>query len=639
MLNKDYFKTSSEDLSVFKSGIDVYKNVILELIQKSPEMTVSEFVNWEEKVSKEVDDILTKYSFLFLAYQEKEVMDTYNELVKYNKEKLSDLGYNKDYYLFIKSLIVEDDQDKILKDKKIKAFEDRGLDLPKEKQDELIEISKKLSDLTVVFMQNIANARKEWSLEISQEIYDSLNFDEKVLFKDLKMEFNVNKIYDLMQTCESEEFRKALSEKNKEIANKGTNYDNSNIIKEIAYLKQKSASILGKDSLSELTLEDAMSKKPENAISFLTELADKLYPMALKEDEDLSVFAQENFNIEMISKYSKAFYSNKMKEKLFNYEKNQERQYLPLEKSLDSTFKLIKEMFDISFEKVESGFEVPFDNALTYKIYDGSKDKGFVLLDLFERKMKKNGAWVTNYIPPTKDKTGLMSLTTNFDINEKGLSFDDLTTLLHEFGHLVHAVSSQTKYRSYSGTRDVPRDAVEIPSQMLEKFAKESFFLKDISDGLIPDELVEKVKEIENFRKANFYTRQIGMALYDLDVYSNPETDAYKAYKINMDKVNPDPVDDDANFPMIFSHIFSGGYSSGYYGYIWSDVYSVDAFSYIREDRKTLGMRFKEEILAHGGGVPAKDLYLNFRGQDADISNFEKFYNLEQNNYTKKIKF
>lgn len=638
MLNKNYFTPSSADLDKFKPAVDLYKNVILELIQKSPVITVNAFITWEESVSKEIDDLLTKYAYLSLVYQEEEIMSTYTAMNQYCKEKLSDLGYNKDYYKFIQSLIAEDEQDNILKNKKIKDFEERGLNLPKEKQDELIDISKKLGDLTVSFMQNIAKARKEWSLEISQEIYDSLNFDEKVLFKDLKMEFNLNKIYDMMQTCESEAFREILFNKNKEIASKGSAYDNSQVLTEIASLKHRTAELLGKSSVSELTLKDAMSKDPQTAISFLQNLSDEIYPIAKKEDDELHRFVFEHYGKESIDKFSKAFYVNKMQEHLFNYEKNQERQYLPLDKALEATFSLIKEMFNISFEKVEEGFILPFENAQTYKMYDGDKEKGLVVFDLFERKMKKSGAWVSNYNAPTRDKTGLLALNTNFDINESGLSFDDLTTLLHEFGHLVHAISSETKYRIYSGTMNVPRDAVEIPSQMLEKFAKEPFFLKAVSNDRIPDELVDKVKEIENFRKANFYTRQIGMALYDLDVYSNKDTDAYAAYKINMDKVNTDPVDNDSNFPMVFTHIFSGGYSSGYYGYIWSDVYSVDAFSYIKENRQEMGMQFKKEFLSHGGGIPAKELYLNFRGQDVDLSNFNKFYSLEHMPVVKKMK-
>lgn len=638
MLNKNYFTPSSADLDKFKPAVDLYKNVILELIQKSPVITVNAFITWEESVSKEIDDLLTKYAYLSLVYQEEEVMSTYTAMNQYCKEKLSDLGYNKDYYKFIQSLIAEDEQDNILKNKKIKDFEERGLNLPKEKQDELIDISKKLGDLTVTFMQNIAKARKEWSLEISQEIYDSLNFDEKVLFKDLKMEFNLNKIYDMMQTCESATFRELLFNKNKEIAAKGSAYDNSQVLTDIAALKHRTAELLGKSSVSELTLKDAMSKDPQTAISFLQNLSDEIYPIAKKEDDELHRFVFEHYGKESVDKFSKAFYVNKMQKHLFNYEKNQERQYLPLDKALEATFSLIKEMFNISFEKVEEGFILPFENAQTYKMYDGDKEKGLVVFDLFERKMKKSGAWVSNYNAPTRDKTGLLALNTNFDINESGLSFDDLTTLLHEFGHLVHAISSETKYRSYSGTMNVPRDAVEIPSQMLEKFAKEPFFLKAVSNDRIPDELVDKVKEIENFRKANFYTRQIGMALYDLDVYSNKDTDAYAAYKINMDKVNTDPVDNDSNFPMVFTHIFSGGYSSGYYGYIWSDVYSVDAFSYIKENRQEMGMQFKKEFLSHGGGVPAKELYLNFRGQDVDLSNFNKFYSLEHMPVVKKMK-
>ena len=630
MFNKDYFVINSRDLEDFNKGVDEYKSSLLELISLNPQMTVKVYSDWMENISENIDNILTKYSFLFMAYQTQDVMDNYNKMVKYVKEKTSDLDYNYDYYKFIKSLAVEDEQDKILKDKIIKSFNDRGLNLPKEKQERLVEISKSLSDMTVAFLQNISEARKEWSFEISPETYNDLSEQHKKYFNNFKMDWNINQIFDLMENCENEDLRKSLSEKNKTIANKGTKFDNSPIIEQIVSLKQERAKILGKSSLSELVLNDAMSGDIETAVSFLNELRDRMLPFAIKENDDLYSFVENKYGLTTIENHSMAFYSNKMKESLFNYKNDEERQYFSLNASLNGAFNLINKMFGITFEKIENGFNLPIENILTYKVFNNGEDKGYVILDLFERKMKKSGAWVANHIAPTKDKKGLLSLTTNFSQDKDGLSFSDLKTLLHEFGHLVHGVSSQTKYRHYSGTNGLPRDAVEIPSQMLEKFSLDEDFLKDISKNRIPDDLINKSKEMGKFRAANFYTRQIGMASYDLDVYKGTDEDVISLYKKNMDKSNPIPVDEDSNFPMVFSHIFSGGYSSGYYGYLWSDVYSVDAFSFINNDKEKLGKEYKDKVLSEGDAKPAKDLYVSFRGRDADISNFLNFYGLQE---------
>lgn len=630
MLDKDFFIINNKDFDVFTKSIDLYKDSVLKVIALNQNMTVKKYSDWMDNISETADNILTKYSFLFMANQLPEVMDNYNNMIKYVKEKTSDLDYSYDYYNFIKSLIVEDDQDQILKDKMIKSFNDRGLELPKEKQNRLIEISKDLSDATVKFLKNISDARKDWVFEISLDAYNELSEQHKKYFKDLKMDWNINKIYDLLETCDNEDLRRRLSEKNKVIANRETEFDNVPVIENIVLLKKERAEILGKSSVAELVLSDAMAKDINSATDFLTELRDRMLPFAIKENNDLYSFVDEKYGLKNIENYSMAYYSNKMKEDLFSYTTDEERKYFNLEDSLNGTFNIINKMFGITFEKIENGFVLPFEDGLTYKVFNEGKEKGYVILDLYERKMKKSGAWVANHIAPTKEKKGLLSLTTNFSKDKEGLSFTDLTTLLHEFGHLVHGVSSQTKYRSYSGTNGLPRDAVEIPSQMLEKFSLDEDFLKDISKNKIPEDLIAKSKGMNNFRSANFYTRQIGMASYDLDVYKGTQEDVIGLYKKNMDKANPITVDEDSNFPMVFSHIFSGGYSSGYYGYLWSDVYSVDAFSFINQDKENLGKEYKDKVLSEGNAKPAKELYIDFRGGDADISKFLSFYGLNE---------
>lgn len=639
IIDRNFFENKKNDLEIYKDSIDRYKKNLLLIIQKKG-MSVSEFVKLEESFSELPDHIFFKYNLKSLSYQSEENMNIYNEIVKYNKEQLSDLNYNKDYYAFIKSLKTEDEQDEIYKNKKLKNFEDRGFNLPECQQDKLIEISKELSTLSLKFLKNIADARNEWFLEIDKTLYDSLTTKEQNLFKNFRMEYNLNKINDLLTTCDNRMLREMLYEKNKLIVNKNTKYDNSEIISKIVFLKQENAKILGKENMADLVLSDNMAENIQNALDFLTEFGQGLLPFAIKENESLYNFVKEKYDIEDVDKYSLAYFANKMKENLFSYSKDEECKYLKVEDAMNATFNLIEEMFNIKFEEVKNGIIFPDKEIKTYKAYNNGSYKGLVVFDLYERKMKKNGAWVYNCLPPTKNQTGFISLTANFDKNKEGLTFNDLTVLLHECGHLVHALSSETKFRSYSGTNDVPRDAVEIPSQMLEKFAKEEFFITSISKGNIPDDLVKKSKKISNYRVANFYTRQTGMALFDLKIYSDSNEDLVSLYKKCMDENNPLPVDSDSNFPMIFAHIFSGGYSSGYYGYLWSDVYSVDTFTFIKEDRIKLGKEYKEKVLSHGGGIPSKNLYSAFRGDEVQMSNFFEFYDLQKELYLRKrLKF
>lgn len=629
LINKDFFENKENDLIIYKNEVDKYKEQILELLNVKG-LSVADFIKFEESFSEKADPIFFKYNFKSLAYQTEENMNVYNEIVKYNKEKLSDLSYNIDYYNFIKNLKVEDEQDQIYKDKKLKSFEDRGLNLPEEKQNRLIEISKELSELSLKFLKNIADARNEWCLEITPSIFEDLNPKEQTLFRDLKMDYNLNKINDLLVSCDNEALREMLYEKNKEIVNKNTKYDNSQIISRIVSLKQENAIILGKGNVANLVLSDNMAENIDNALGFLHDFGKGLLPFAIKENEELNNFVEQKYNIKEINKYSLSYFANKMKEELFSYKKDEECKYLKVENAVNATFDLIENMFGIKFVEVKEGLNLPDEDIKTYRAYNNGVDKGLVVFDLFERKMKKNGAWVYNYLAPTSIETGFITLTANFDKSKEGLTFTDLTTLLHECGHLVHALSSETKYRAYSGTNDVPRDAVEIPSQMLEKFAEEEFFLASVSKGEIPNDLVKKSKNISNYRVANFYTRQTGMALFDLKVYQGTNQDLVSLYKQCMDDNNPTPVDADSNFPMIFAHIFSGGYSAGYYGYLWSDVYSVDTFSFIKENRVELGEKYKKEVLSQGGGIPSKELYIKFRGQEAELQNFFEFYDLKE---------
>jgi peptidyl-dipeptidase Dcp len=378
-----------------------------------------------------------------------------------------------------------------------------------------------------------------------------------------------------------------------------------------------------------------MAETPEKVETFLNELLEKAKPAAENEFETLENFAKELDDIKALQKWDSAYYSEKLKQKLFSLDDEQLKPYFKLENVIAGAFMVAEKLFNLHFEEIHD-IDKYHEAVLTYKI---TNDKGdFIALfyaDFFPRKGKRNGAWMTSYksqyIQNNENERPHVSIVCNFTKPTKTkpslLTFNEVTTLFHEFGHALHGMLANTTYPSLSGT-SVYWDFVELPSQVMEnwcyeKEALELFATHYETGAVIPMELIDKIKASATFQQGMQTLRQISFGLLDMAWYgTNPtnitDVKAYENSAFSDTDLYPDiPT---SCMSTTFAHIFQGGYSSGYYSYKWAEVLDADAFDYFKQEgifNKDVATKFKDHVLSQGGTENPVILYERFRGQAA----------------------
>lgn len=412
-------------------------------------------------------------------------------------------------------------------------------------------------------------------------------------------------------------------------------FDNCDNILKIVRLKDDRAKILGYKHHADYVLEQRMAKTPETVMSFLHKLADTYKPAAKKDLAQLKEFAAQSGFEGDIQPWDIAYYSEKLKEKLFDYSSEDLRPYFPLEPVLKGTFEHFSKLFGITFTPAK--YPVWHEDVMAYDVHDNATGNfmGLFYADFYPRKGKKPGAWMTSYreqgIFTGGMKRPFVAIVCNFTKPTKDapslLTHDEVLTLFHEMGHAMHMMLSDVQYASHSGT-SVLWDFVELPSQVQENWAykKETLdlFARHYKTGeTIPAELIQKVNDSKNFFVGWMGLRQSNLGLLDMAWHSADPTG------INDVAAFEDDVTKDTTlFPRLagptstsFSHIFGGGYSAGYYSYKWAEVLDADTFELFEEkglyDAETAS-KYKTHILAKGGSEHPSILYRNFRGRDAD---------------------
>ena len=360
----------------------------------------------------------------------------------------------------------------------------------------------------------------------------------------------------------------------------------------------------------------------------------RLKPAAIREYENLEKFAKDLDGIDQLQKWDGAYYSEKLKQKLFSLDDEQLKPYFKLENVIQGAFTVANKLYGLHFEEINT-IDKYHEDVLTYKVVDDSG--AFVSVfyaDFFPRSGKRNGAWMTSY-KPQSIKNGVnerphISIVCNFTKPTKSkpslLTFNEVTTLFHEFGHALHGMLANTTYPSLSGT-NVYWDFVELPSQILENWCYEKealeLFAKHYKTGeVIPMELVEKIKASSTFHEGMQTLRQLSFSLLDMSWHGKDPSNiknvkAHEEQAFQNTQLYPDVVENCMSTS--FSHIFQGGYSSGYYSYKWAEVLDADAFEYFKEEgvfNKEVAKKFKDNILSQGGTEDPMTLYKRFRGQE-----------------------
>ncbi|CAH8285209.1 peptidyl-dipeptidase Dcp [Mariniflexile fucanivorans] len=536
-------------------------------------------------------------------------------------------------------------EEQTLLDKKYKSFSRNGANLTDDKKAKLREIDKELSKLKLKFGENVLAETNKFEMLITDEkelsgLPEGTMEAAKQLAESKEKEgwlftLDYPSYIPFVTYADNRELRKKIT---LAAGSKGFNndaLDNQDIVLKIATLRHERANLLGYKTHAHFVLEERMAKTPEKVLAFSNELLEKAKPAADKEFQNLQSFAKELDGIEQLEKWDGSYYSEKLKQKLFSLDDELLKPYFKLENVINGAFTIANKLFDLNFEEIKD-IDTYHQDVLTYKVTNNSGDLVSIFYaDFFPRSGKRNGAWMTSY-KPQSIKNGIndrphISIVCNFTKPTKSkpslLTFNEVTTLFHEFGHALHGMLANTTYPSLSGT-SVFWDFVELPSQVMENwcYEKESLelFAKHYETGeVIPMDLVEKIKESATFHQGMQTLRQISFGLLDMSWHANESPESIKNVKTHEVEAFKNttlyPEVTENCMSTSFSHIFQGGYSSGYYSYKWAEVLDADAFEYFKETgifNKETATKFKANVLSQGGTEDPMTLYKRFRGKE-----------------------
>lgn len=637
MFSKDYFVVKDTDKEDFKTALTNYKNWLEAYILENKGITLKKYIDDESKEYEPLKALFSKYSYLNSINSTEIVASNIEELISEYQKFSNPMSQSVAYFEFTDALITENIIEERSKEDHLKSFKESGLNLDKELQQKLNETKEKLSKASLKYSENIINSKKEWFYELTDNLKVELTDEEIKLFEDINgkkiLKYNQNAMSDSLVKSKSSEFKRIIYEAMKYPASKKSNHDNTETTSEILSLKQNIAQTLGYSYYTDFALKDRMAGSYDNVSKFLEKIKIKMKPLAEQEYQELNKFIKDEYKLDSVEKWERGYYANLKKEKELNYTFNMERPYFPQQKVFEGVYSLINKLFGFTFVKDTETFILPYEDTECYKVYEGSKLKAYLLVDMYERPLKNAGAWVQNLSSVTNDEVGLIALCCTVNKKDIGLNVGEITTLLHEFGHAVHNLSSTVDFKDMAGTSGMARDAVEIPSQMLEQYAYNRDYLKSLSSHVktgevIGSDILDSIIKSKNYGIGGFYARQLVFALFDINVYHDFKGDISEYYKKVANDILPTTVDEDTNFTNVFSHIFSGGYSAGYYGYMWADIYSIDAYTYVLENELENANKFKIEFLAKGSSQDAKEIYENFRGKEVDENSFLTYYGL-----------
>ena len=425
-------------------------------------------------------------------------------------------------------------------------------------------------------------------------------------------------------------------------------WDNTTLMTQILGLRQELAALLGYSNYAEYALVDRMASSVAEVEGFLIDLISRARPQAQRELQALEDFAGRSTGDNVVAPWDIAYHSEKLRQATYHFDQEELRPYFPLPRVLSGLFEIVNRLFGITVTKVVA--DVWHPDVMFYEIRDeGGEIRGRFYLDLYAREHKRSGAWMAECVgryrrPDNAVQTPVAFLTCNFtqplDDKPALLTHDDVITLFHEFGHGLHHLLSLVEEPSVTGISGVPWDAVELPSQFLENWCWEQGALDLVTCHVdtgepLPDKLLQKLRGARNFQSGMQMVRQLEFGLFDFRLHASAAQISADDIQRLLDDVRqqvavvtPPPFD---RFPHAFSHIFSGGYAAGYYGYLWAEVLSADAYNRFEQEgvfNTAAGRAFLQHILETGGVEEPLDVFRAFRGREPSIDAFLRHWGL-----------
>ena len=587
-----------------------------------------------QKIAQEVSPLLTEFSSK-ISQNEKlfiRIKQIYDDKKQYDLNDEQEMLLNETYKGFVRSGALLDEAGK-------KALEKINMDL---------------SVKSLQFGQNVLASTNAYFKHITDEeelagIPDSVKTQYAADAKEKNLEgFIITLQYPsylpAMTYAENRALRRELALTNGRKSFDGGELDNQGLIKEIVALRHEKAQLLGYENFADFVLEERMAQSPNKVQDFLNELLEKATPFATKEIEELRALAKTD-GIEEMQSWDHSYYAEKLRKQKFDLNDEELKPYFQLEKVQDAVFRLANRLFGLTFVE-RTVIPVYHQDVKTYEIFEenanGSKpeQKAILYVDYHPRKGKRAGAWMTSYKSQFKkdgeNSRPHISVVCNFSKPTADtpslLTFQEVTTLFHEFGHALHGVLADTQYPNLSGT-SVKWDFVELPSQFLENFCYEPEFLQSFAihyrtGEVLPAEKIQKIADSKNFMEGYQTLRQLGFGMLDMAYHTKSDKVAdVKTFETEETKAtNLYPSNPDTAMSPSFSHIFQGGYSAGYYSYKWAEVLDADAFQYFKENgifNSEIAAKYKKLLSAGGTQDPMK-LYKEFRGSERKVENLLK---------------
>ena len=577
-------------------------------------------------------------------------------------ELSNDVSLNPELFARVKAVYDQresldlDQEDKMLLEETYKGFARSGALLEGEAQELYRQYTTELSQLTLEFGQNALKATNAFALNITDEakVAELPDFVKEGLAADAASRGQEGwtvtldaPSYGPFMTYSSQRDLKEQLYKAYNTRAKGGEFDNMENIRKIANLRLQIANLLGYETYADYVLEDRMAENRTTVNNFLDELCSATMDYAKKDVATITEYAQSlGFEGELMP-WDWGYYNEKYKEAKYAINDEQIKPYLQLENAKDAVFMLAGKLYGLTFTPAPE-IETYHPEATAYEVKDENGELMAILyLDFFPRESKRQGAWMTEFrgvnMKNGVEQRPLVQLVMNFTKPTGNtpslLTFDEFTTFLHEFGHGLHGILAKGKYESINGTA-VKRDFVELPSQIMENWATQKEYLdlwaKHYQTGeAMPAELIEKLVAAKNYLAAYFNIRQLSFGMLDMAWHSITTPYEGDVLAFELEALNPTqvmPVVEGCAMGPSFTHIFSGGYATGYYGYKWAEVLAADAFSYFEEKgifSEEVADKFRYEVLEKGGHEHPMDLYVKFRGHKPQTQALIDQMNLE----------
>lgn len=637
----------------FEEAIKIAQKEVAEVAENTNEPTFSNTIEALEKTSSFLDKVSTVFFNLSGAHTN----DTIKELAKEIAPKLSkhrdDIYLNENLFARVQKLwdnknaLHLNTEQSMLLEKTYKAFVRSGANLSIANKSKLRKINEELSVLSVSFGDNILSENKSYELVLDSEeqlaglpegLIAAAAEDAAAKGKEGKWVFTLDNpsVMPFLQYSSNRELRKQIWSAYQSRGNNNNNFDNKEIVIKLANLRMEKAQLLGYASHAHYILEETMSKNPNTVFGLLDKLWEPALAKAKIETEDIKKMMQKEGINDDVQPYDWRYYAEKIRKQRFDLDEQELKPYFSLDNVRQGIFDVTQKLYGLQFIELN---DVPkyHEDVTVWEVKeaDGSH-VGILYMDFFPRASKRGGAWMTSYRKQAtvdgKRVAPVISIVCNFtkpvgDMPSL-LTFDEASTFFHEFGHALHGLLSNVQYKMLSGT-SVPRDFVELPSQIMENWAAEPAVMKQYAKHYktnqpIPDALIKKIQNAGTFDQGFATLEYLAASYLDLN---------YHTAKENIQNVNEYEQQSMQKLGLIssiipryrstyFNHVFAGGYSAGYYSYIWSGVLDTDAFEAFKTTdlfSKEKADAFRKNILEKGGTEDPAVLYRNFRGKDPDI--------------------